>query len=99
MREASTPSQLSPNRERSLHDRSTEIYVSETTERNKQLGEVEIESGETRGAVEKILWATGAGFEAAEQIFNAAKDYVLAVEQGVGKDPQKTMPWFFDKDV
>lgn len=51
------------------------------------------------GAEEKILWVTGAGFEAAEQIFNAAKDYVLAVEQGVGKDPQKTMPWFFDKDV
>lgn len=45
---------------------------------------------------EKIVKVTGVGFEAAEQIFNAAREYVLAVEQGVGKEPLKTMPWLFD---
>jgi len=48
------------------------------------------------GIEEKTFWVTGVGFEAAEQLFNAAREYVLAVEQGVGKDPQKTMPWFFE---
>lgn len=48
------------------------------------------------GAERKIFWATGVGFEAAEQIFNAAREYVLAVERGVGKEPQKTMLWIFD---
>lgn len=48
------------------------------------------------GVEEKTFWVTGVGFEAAEQLFNAAREYVLAVEQGVGKDPQKTMSWFFD---
>ncbi len=48
------------------------------------------------GVEEKFFWATGAGLEAAGQIFDAAKDYVLAVEKGVGRDPMKTMPWFFE---
>jgi len=46
------------------------------------------------GHHEKIYWVTGTGFEAARQLVDAAKTYVLAVEQGVGKDPSKTMPWF-----
>ena len=48
------------------------------------------------GVERKFVWATGVGFEAAEQIFKAAKEYVLAVEQGVGKQARNTMPWIFD---
>lgn len=48
------------------------------------------------GLEEKLFWVTGVGFDGAEQLFNAAKEYVFAVEKGVGKDPHKTMPWFFE---
>lgn len=48
------------------------------------------------GVERKFVWATGVAFEGAEQIFKAAREYVLAVEQGVGKEPQNTMPWMSD---
>lgn len=51
-------------------------------------------SGEHR----KIFWVTGVGLEAAKQLFNAAKEYALAVEKGVGRDPEKTIPWIFEEE-
>ena len=45
---------------------------------------------------EKLFFITGAGLEAAEQIFTAAREYVLAVEKGIGKDLKESMPWIFE---
>jgi len=46
--------------------------------------------------LEKLAFVTGAGLGAAKQIFGAAREYVLHVEEGIGRDPQQSMPWIFD---
>lgn len=47
---------------------------------------------------EKLTLIATVNLPFAEQLFKAAKGYVLRVEKRLGKDPKKTVPWLFEDE-
>ncbi len=45
------------------------------------------------GELKKIMLLTRVNFPLVESIFSAAREYVLTVERGLGKNPTDTVPW------
>ena len=50
-----------------------------------------------RGLQEKLHFVTGINLLLAEQIFEAAKDYVSFIEDSFGRDPKQSTPWLFEE--
>jgi hypothetical protein len=45
------------------------------------------------GSQEKLLYLTGVNLDLVDQIFAAAKEYVVFVEVSLGRDPKLSVPW------
>jgi hypothetical protein len=49
------------------------------------------------GDQEKVSLIRSLNFDFLNVLFDAAKQYVLFVEQGIGNQAKLTMPWFFER--